>query len=194
MRDETPNPTSGLPSAGRPRGLGPASPVGTGAARCVSRCPPGWGRVRVWCTQGRAGCGDGAKFGPGEAEAGAAPAPSGPAHPQAPRSLPRWARSGFYAGLAPNPASKRVNGNASPLATWGRLGSAGKRARKEGGRGEKGEFGFLSVPSLLRKKPFFSPKQPPSEQSEVTRRRARGRTAPSDLRTGPGNRPRGSES
>lgn len=177
---------------GWPRGLGPASPVGTGTARYVSRCPPGLGtgsslvhpglrrRSQIWPRGGRGR---------------SCPSAERPRAPKGPRGASRcWGRSVFSAGIAPNPASKRLNGNISPLASRGRPGSAGKRARKEGGRGEKGEFGFLSVPSLRQKKPFFSPKLPPAEQSEVTRWRARGRTAPSDLRTGPGNRPRGSES
>lgn len=181
-----------VPIHGVATGPGPCQPGGDGHSSL--RVPvPSW-------------FGDGFEFGApraAETEPNLAQGRQGPELPQhraAPSTQgPRgaswcWGRSVFSAGIAPNPASKRLNGNISPLASRGRLGSAGKRARKEGGRGEKGEFGFLSVPSLRQKKPFFSPKLPPAEQSEVTRQRAWGRTAPSNLRTGPGNRPRGSES
>lgn len=113
-----------------------ALPARWGRAQ-LATCPGAllvWGRVRVWCTQG---CGDGAKFGPGEAGAGAAPAPSGPEHPRAPRSLPVLGEKRFFRRDRPKSCFQTPQRQHFPVGNPGQAGVCRKTSKKGGRKGRE---------------------------------------------------------
>lgn len=103
MRDETPG---GLPSVGWPRGLGPASPVGTGTARYVSRCPPGLGTGSSLVHPGPCRLRRRSQIRPRGGRGRSCPSAERPRAPKGPAEPPSAGRSGFTPGspqiLLPN--------------------------------------------------------------------------------------------